>query len=340
MPINESLMPFPVACYKPQQWGLIHTQRFFPIREKLSTTADVIKFLEEQKISHPGKVQKGVLGDGIDVDRLTFQSPITQPCQVVCQGKNYIDHIKEMGARPEDKTFNLFFVKATSSLQAADKSQVLRPAQVDLLDYEMELGLVVRTRISRKIQLGVADLSRWLAGLVIANDVSARDIQISRGQWFQGKSYRGFCPVGPYLLYFPKGEPMDLAPLELELKVNGETRQRAQANQMIYPPHETLQELTLLMDFYPGDLILTGTPAGVAFKAPKDLPPGLTELQKSQYIIRSQIEDSTLRSRYLNSGDQLEATIQHPRQKASWDFGLHSWQVKDLPSKDPLSADA
>ena len=318
-------MPSSFAYLKPGQWALVHRQVAHPLREKLWSTAELIGYLDTLSSSDFSKFPKSIFTPAYELTKPVL-CPITQPCQIVCQGKNYLDHLKEMGTKPEDKTFNLFFMKAASALMPAEQSELHSNAATKLLDYELELGLVVRSRISRPIQSTFQDLSKWIAGLVIANDVSARDIQIGQGQWFKGKSYRGFCPVGPYFLYFSKKEPLDVRPLQLELRVNGELRQSASAEQMLYPPHETVQELTALMDFYPGDLILTGTPAGVAFKAPKNVPDDLkTDKERTRFILDHQLSDQKASQRYLKPGDHLEATILHS--KLPWDLGRHSWTL-------------
>lgn len=321
-------MPASFAYLKPGQWGLVQKGLISPLREKLYSTAELIEYLDHQPLQEILRKPKSMVEPEREWTK-PLLCPITQPCQVVCQGKNYLDHLKEMGTKPEDKTFNLFFMKAASALTSADHSVLEPSVTTTLLDYELELGLVIRGRISRPVKVGLQDLSKWVAGLVIANDVSARDIQLRQGQWFKGKSYRGFCPVGPYFLYFGKKEPLDVRPLQLELRVNGELRQSASAEQMMYAPHQTLAEMTALMDFYPGDLILTGTPAGVAFKAPATLPPDLkTDREKTDFTIRHQTEDASIARRYLKPGDRLEATILHS--KLPWDLGRHAWSLKTL----------
>ena len=110
------------------------------------------------------------------------------------------------------------------------------------------------------------NLKDYIAGLVITNDISARDVQIVEQQWFKGKSYRGFCPTGPYIYLLEEGEIEYLEKLELRLSVNGETRQHVQTNQLLFKPTETLTEMSSIYNLKIGDLILTGTPAGVSLR--------------------------------------------------------------------------
>ncbi len=112
------------------------------------------------------------------------------------------------------------------------------------------------------------DLPDLIFGLVIANDVSARDVQLPQTQFFKGKSYRGFCPVGPYLAVPERDEFPLLNELLLTLAVNGEVRQNDSTENLVFKPAETLAELTTFSDLSPGDLILTGTPAGCALRVP------------------------------------------------------------------------
>lgn len=242
-----------------------------------------------------------------DPEEDQFLSPVTGPCQIVCQGKNYAEHILETGIRPEDKDYNLLFAKAASSL-APPSGSVIRPAHVRLLDYELELGLVIGREIRGPIDVTEENLSTYAAGIVMANDVSARDIQVPQGQWFKGKSYRTFCPVGPVLHLFSPGER--LGSLEMELAVNGNIRQKTNTDQMIYRPHETLSEVSRLMDLDPGDLILTGTPGGVAMKVPSARKRSFFGLFFSEKkMMRLFIEGQSKSPKYLRDGDALESWI-------------------------------
>jgi len=151
---------------------------------------------------------------------------------------------------------------------AGARDAIRKPARVQLLDYEVELGLVLGRDIRGPQSIDDTNLGEWLGGLIIANDVSARDIQVPDGQFFKGKSFRTFTPTGPYLVVFEPADMAKIAQLELSLSVNGVRRQHARLDDMIFRPAETLTELSEVMDLDTGDLILTGTPGGVALQPP------------------------------------------------------------------------
>lgn len=246
----------------------------------------------------------------ISLDEVKLLSPVTSPCQVVCQGKNYLDHIVETGMNPAHKDFNIFFTKADSAI-ASPIGDVSRPEGVRLLDYEIELGIVIGSKIDSARQITEHNLHDFVAGVVMANDLSARDIQVPQRQWFKGKSFRGFCPVGPVLYLLDAIEFPKLYDLDLHLSVNGETRQKANTKQMIYKPAETLTEASKIFDLRPGDLLLTGTPGGVAMKVkPKNQMEEVVDAFKGDKEKFSRfVEEQLQNSRYLKSGDRIESTI-------------------------------
>jgi 2-keto-4-pentenoate hydratase/2-oxohepta-3-ene-1,7-dioic acid hydratase in catechol pathway len=148
---------------------------------------------------------------------------------------------------------------------------VVRPAHVKLLDYEIELGIVLGRDLVPGEIITEDKLGEVLAGVTIVNDVSARDVQLPQGQFYKGKSYRTFGPVGPTLVLLEPGEWRRWRELKMTLTVNGKVRQQAYCGEMLFKPHQTLTELASLHDMQTGDLIATGTPAGCAAKAPGKL---------------------------------------------------------------------
>lgn len=239
-----------------------------------------------------------------------FLSPVTAPCQIVCQGKNYLDHLIETGVKPQNKDFNLLFAKADSSL--APPSGVLRrPPGVRLLDYEVELGLVIGRPVTEPTTVGEADLGCFVAGLVLANDVSARDVQVPERQWFRGKSFRGFCPVGPVFYFMEPADWARLYSLDLLLTVNGAVRQKASLGQMMHRPPETLSLISSVFDLRVGDLILTGTPGGVSMRVPpKPRWEEIADLFLSDKVKFARfVEAQEASGRYLREGDRVEASI-------------------------------
>lgn len=224
-------------------WGCRSGAGVHPLR----TSADSLKALLTEGVPALAHVALGL--PAVSVSEIL--SPVTAPCQIVCQGKNYLDHLIETGVKPQNKDFNLLFAKADSSL--APPSGVLRrPPGVRLLDYEVELGLVVGKDLTEPTKVGEGDLGDWIAGLVLANDVSARDVQVPERQWFRGKSFRGFCPVGPVFWFMEASDWGSLYSLELSLAVNGAVRQKASLGQMMHRPAETLSLISSVFDLRSG----------------------------------------------------------------------------------------
>jgi 2-keto-4-pentenoate hydratase/2-oxohepta-3-ene-1,7-dioic acid hydratase in catechol pathway len=180
---------------------------------------------------------------------------------------------------------------------------------VKFLDYEIELGVVMRSAITARRNVTEADLPDLIAGLTIVNDYSARDIQIPQMQFYKGKSFRTFGPVGPYLVLLAPEDFRQLNALDLTLTVNGTVRQKDNTRNLVFKVPETLTELSGVHDLAPGDLIATGTPAGCALTVP---PPAVQrimglfpERKKWEFFLKKQAS----RPQYLKSGDVVEARI-------------------------------
>jgi 2-keto-4-pentenoate hydratase/2-oxohepta-3-ene-1,7-dioic acid hydratase in catechol pathway len=236
-------------------------------------------------------------------------APVTHNQQFVCQGVNYRSHVEESGLRVENFPFNTLFTKASSCITAAD-APVVRPPHVQLLDYEIELGLVLRRELPAHTVVRPAELGQWLAGVTIVNDLSARDVQLPQGQFYKGKSYRGFGPVGPALLLLEPQEWARLPELRMLLAVNGGVRQDAYCAEMIHGPAATLTELSELQAMHAGDLIATGTPAGCAARAPSKavlfvMRHFMSEATKWRLFIGKGARNPA----YLQPGDRIRASI-------------------------------
>jgi 2-keto-4-pentenoate hydratase/2-oxohepta-3-ene-1,7-dioic acid hydratase in catechol pathway len=180
---------------------------------------------------------------------------------------------------------------------------------VQLLDYEIELTLVLGKQTDGPVEITADNLHEFVAGLCIGNDVSARDVQIPQMQFHKGKSYRTFCPLGPVLCLLDKSEMHYLDEMQLKLTVNGETRQQDSTANLVFKPAETLSEYSLIHNFAPGDVLMTGTPAGCALGLPSPavtkVAALLPESKKWQLFIKSQKR----RQQYLQAGDVVESTI-------------------------------
>ncbi len=197
---------------------------------------------------------------------MELQSPVTTPCRVVAQMVNYRSHARESGFDP-DAVLPTFFRKASGSI-SGPTSPVVRPSHVRLLDYEVELGLVLGAPLPVGAVVTVDDLPDLVAGLVLANDVSARDVQLQKGQFYESKSYPTFTPVGPYLTLLEADEFIRLLDLRLQLSVDGVLRQDRTVADMIHLPARSLTTLARFQRLEPGDVVLTGTPGGTALQAP------------------------------------------------------------------------
>jgi 2-keto-4-pentenoate hydratase/2-oxohepta-3-ene-1,7-dioic acid hydratase in catechol pathway len=180
-------------------------------------------------------------------------TPVT-PSKIICVGRNYRDHAKELGNEVPSEP--LLFFKPPSSL-LAHKGVVMMPPQAERVDFEGELALVIRRRASKLA--ANADWRNYVRGYTIANDVTARDLQKKDGQWTRAKGFDTFCAVGPLV----SGEVDPEKGLTVETRVNGELRQRGSTLDFIFSIPELLTYITAAITLEPGDLLLTGTPAGV-----------------------------------------------------------------------------
>ena len=187
-------------------------------------------------------------------------APVT-PSKIICVGRNYREHVKELGN--EMPAEPLLFFKPPSSLQRPGGAVVL-PALSERVDFEGELALVIgrRTRNLRPEE----DWREVLRGFTLANDISARDLQKKDVQWARAKGFDTFCPVGPVV-----SDEVDLdAGVTIETRVNGELRQRASTNDLIFSVPFLLGHISAAFTLEPGDLVLTGTPSGVGPLKPGD----------------------------------------------------------------------
>ncbi|MEA2306954.1 MAG: hypothetical protein QOH43_4234 [Solirubrobacteraceae bacterium] len=189
---------------------------------------------------------------------------IERPSKIVCVGLNYRDHAEEQGT-PIPKA-PLLFAKWPNTLIGPGEPIVI-PQEVNEVDYEAELGVVIGRRTRRVSEREALDAVR---GYLCVNDVSARDLQFADGQWTRGKSPDSFCPVGPRLV--PREEIDDPQSLAIRCTVNGQVLQDSSTARMIFSVAEIIAYVSRVITLEPGDLIATGTPAGVGvFRDPKVL---------------------------------------------------------------------
>ncbi len=288
---NDSERPF---------WAIRDKSALYRLNIHAETTADLLTFSHEELRRHQS-------ASPIHPGPSAILSPITTPCRVLCQGANYAAHAREAGLHHGKPAFNLFFTKADSSI-SAPYGTITRPTHVHLLDYEIELALVVRKNCTGKLSIPAGHLAEYIGAICIANDVSARDVQFQQGQYHKAKSYRGFCPIGPVLCLLEAEDYDCLNQLNLELKVNGETRQKASTADLIFRPEETLEEWSTLYDLRAGDILLTGTPAGCALRVPQGLAVRLLQAIAPGWTWKRFLQIQSKRP-YLKAGDQIEAHI-------------------------------
>jgi 2-keto-4-pentenoate hydratase/2-oxohepta-3-ene-1,7-dioic acid hydratase in catechol pathway len=241
------------------------------------------------------------------VDALDLLSPVTSPTRVVAQMVNYRSHAVDSGMDP-DRVPPAFFRKTSHSI-TGPTGDILRPAGVEFLDYEVELGLVIGRDLPVGTTVTDETLFRYVAALVVANDVSARQIQLTRTQFYEAKSYPTFTPIGPWLTLVDATDLSRLESLRLTLAVNGQVRQDNTVADMIVRP---ARALTLLSRFQPlaaGDLLLTGTPGGTALTAPSKAVEKLAALLPPATRWRLFFKRQAGNPRYLHDGDLITAAI-------------------------------
>lgn len=198
----------------------------------------------------------------------------TRPGKIVCVGRNYRAHAKELGN--EVPAEPLIFLKPPSSVIRTG-AEIVLPTVSSQVEYEGEIGVVIGTRLSR---VDEADARRGIRGIVALNDVTARDLQRSDGQWTRAKGFDTFCPIGSEV-----PAPADLHSLEVTTRVNGSVRQHASASEMVFAIPMLLAYISSIMTLEPGDLVATGTPSGVGRLDVRDV----VEVQVAGSLVRNSV---------------------------------------------------
>ena len=196
----------------------------------------------------------------IDEDNIVYAPCVTNPEKIICIGLNYLDHANE--SKMEIPLSPVVFSKFSNAL-AGNKQEILLPINAKQFDYEAELVIVIgktAESVSRENAMS------YIFGYTIGNDLSARDLQFRTGQWLLGKTCNGFAPIGPYLVTADEVNPSEL---EISCRVNGELRQQGNTKNMIFDCAYIVSYLSHHMTLKPGDIIFTGTPAGVILGYPE-----------------------------------------------------------------------
>ncbi len=196
----------------------------------------------------------------VGFDEVTLLSPVL-PSKVLCVGKNYVDHAAELASEVPSEP--LIFMKPSTAVVGPGAAVIL-PVQSKEVHHEGELAVVIGA-VARRVR--AEDIGQVVLGYTIANDVTARDLQRSDGQWTRAKGFDTFCPLGPAIeTEFDPAEGMRIA-----TSVNGELRQEGTTAEMVFGVAELIEYITSVMTLLPGDVVLTGTPAGVGPVAPGDV---------------------------------------------------------------------
>ena len=229
-----------------------------------SLPGTVLGVLEAEAVEAVSRAVESGAGTRTPLADARLASPIPRPPKIVCVGLNYLDHATEQNMPlPEHP---LLFSKATSSV-VGPYDDVVLPAESEQVDYEVELAVVIGKTATA---VSEADAYDHVAGYTVANDVSARDIQFRQQQWHQGKSYDTFCPMGPWMV--TKDEIPDPNALAVKLTLNGTVLQDSNTDNLIFNVPTLVSRISSAMTLLPGDVISTGTPAGVGvFRDPKIL---------------------------------------------------------------------
>ncbi|MCZ2126179.1 MAG: fumarylacetoacetate hydrolase family protein [Anaerolineales bacterium] len=204
-----------------------------------------------------GEVQGNPFGEyrrreaRIPLDELTLLAPC-EPSKIVCVGRNYVDHAKELGH--EVPKIPLLFFKPPSSILAANQNIVL-PTQSKQVEHEGELVVVIGKRAKN---IAAEEAKEHIFGFTIGNDVTARDLQKTDGQWTRAKGFDTFCPFGPWI-----DTDFDPSDAVVTCRVNGQMRQMASTRDMVFNVGALIAYVSSIMTLEPADLIFTGTPAGV-----------------------------------------------------------------------------
>ena len=283
------------------QWGVIRDIRITPVPGSYATTGDFVRNTTLAQLA-------ALEGETLPSSAVKLLSPVTRNQQFICQGANYRQHMIESGMDPDVKTYNMIFTKASSCIVPAD-SDVIKPKRVQFLNYEIELGLVMRKAMHGAVDVTDDTLHEYVAGAVIVNDYSARDVQIPQMQFYKGKSFRTFGPVGPWLTLLEPRDFSALRSLQLKLTVNDKLRQNDTTANLVYGPAETLTELSRVHDLEPGDLLATGTPAGCALSIPSPAKQKIAAMLPEKAKWEMFLKVQAARPQYLKPGDVVEARI-------------------------------
>lgn len=289
-----------------ESWGVIQDNNVFQLKNinDIETLFDCFRQNSLQSSNN-----------NIPLSECQILQPLPANTHIYCAGLNYRDHAEEIKMPVPKKP--LFFSKSNQTLNNP-VGEIKRPPDVRLLDYEIELGVVIGKKISSETKINQENISEYVLGLTIFNDVSARDTQLASSQWFLGKNYRGFAPVGPYIIAYDDQLKRHVDNLILKLQVfssDGKPyinkKQYGTTANMIFEIPDLINALTLHFDLLPGDIIATGTPGGVALGQPSKIRARIAEIINipQEKRLKSFLEQEYKKENYLTNGDTIISTI-------------------------------
>jgi acylpyruvate hydrolase len=221
----------------------------------LEATRKLFEFIKKQYEREPEKLDGSVYA----IEMVKLKAPILNPRKIICLGLNYSDHAEEGGLKPPDRP--ILFSKPPTAI-IGHEEPVIYPKISNKIDYEVELAVIIGRKGKEIPEKKAYD---YVAGYAVFNDVSARDIQFSDGQWFRGKSFDTFAPIGPCLTL--KEQVTNPQNLKMQMKVNGEIRQDSSTKNMFFKIPYIISFISDVITLEPGDIIATGTPSGVGIYA-------------------------------------------------------------------------
>ena len=294
------------------QWGVLEKGLVFPLKGEYASLRELLSNGKDEWT----RMKSLPTVDGIAEQEVYFLSPVTAPTRLLCLNANYPNPDEKEQKRPKVMSF---FRKDDSAI-TGPTHDIQRPQGCRLIDGEVELGLVIGRDIYKAVEVNNENLGEYIAGWVVTNDICAHDelIKTPDQQWYKGKSYRTFCPTGPYLFVPDPDEHQLIGQLELKLWVNGELQQHLHTREMLFTPAESLTEASRFIDLSIGDCIMTGSGRMKEIKAPSAMVQKIggmlfSEEKQTEIVIDKQARQS----QYFQDGDIVEASI------ASKDQSIH-----------------
>lgn len=270
-------------------WGIVDEDNIRPLGGLTAEEPTISNFTDRAYRRKISRAFSGGILSSVPRDTVKLLAPVAKPGQLICVGLNYHDHAEEQNEDIPDRP--LLFAKSPASVTNPN-DPIIHPNDVEQVDYEVELGIVIGRR-ARNVT--VDDAEQYIAGYTVVNDVSARDAQFADEQFFRGKSYESFAPMGPTIVTPDAVDPNELT---VSCRVNGDTKQLSNTSEFIFDVGEVISYVSGIAELKPGDVISTGTPGGVGIF--RDPP----ELLAPQDIVEAEIERiGTLRNPVVAESD-------------------------------------